>query len=182
MGMGSALDTLCGQAFGARQHNMLGIHMQRAMLVLNIASIPVALIWAFTGPILVLLHQDRQIAAEAGLYARWMIPSLFGYGLLQCHNRFLQAQNIVLPLMLSSGFTASFHILVCWMLVFKLGLGSKGAGLANSISYWVNVLLLAFYVKFSPKCKTTWTGFSREALHDVYNFIKLAVPSAAMVW
>jgi len=182
MGMGSALDTLCGQAFGAKQYHMLGIHMQRAMLILTLISIPIAILWAFTGQILILLRQDRQIAMEARLYIRWMIPALFGYSVLQCHNRFLKSQRIVLPLMLSSGVTTLLHILVCWILVYKCGLGDKGAALANSISYWINAIVLALYARLSPKCRTTWTGFSRDALLDVFSFIRLAVPSAAMIW
>ncbi|KAF9604205.1 hypothetical protein IFM89_004911 [Coptis chinensis] len=181
MGMGSALDTLCGQSYGAKQYHMLGIHMQRAMLILSLVSIPLAVIWAYTGPILLLVGQDPDISAEAGLYAQYMIPSLFAYGLLQCHVRFLQTQNIVIPMMISSGLTTLLHILVCWILVFKSGLGSRGAALANSISYWINVALLALYVNFSPAFKKTWTGFSKEALHDVLNFIRLAIPSAVMV-
>ena len=161
---------------------MLGIHMQRAMCVLLLVSIPLAVIWAYTGQILLALGQDPEISAAAGLYARWMIPCIFAYGLLQCHVRFLQTQNIVFPMVISSGFTALLHLFICWVLVFKSGLGNKGAALANSISYWINVVLLAFYVKFSPACKKTWTGFSKEALHDVFNLIRLAIPSAVMVW
>ncbi|MQM07075.1 hypothetical protein Taro_039910 [Colocasia esculenta] len=181
MGMGSAMDTFCGQAFGARQYHMLGIHMQRAMFVLTLVSIPLAFIWACTGNILMALGQDPEISREAGLYARWMIPSLFAYGLLQCHVRFLQTQSVVFPMILSSGITALLHLFTCWILVFKSGLGNKGAALANCISYWVNVSILAIYVRMSPSCKNTWTGFSREALHDVGSFFKLAVPSAVMV-
>ncbi|XXG83820.1 hypothetical protein AAC387_Pa10g1489 [Persea americana] len=181
LGMGSALDTLCGQSYGAKQYHMLGIHMQRAMCVLLLVSIPLAVIWAYTGQILLVLGQDPEISAAAGLYARWMIPCIFAYGLLQCHVRFLQTQNIVFPMVISSGFTALLHLFICWVLVFKSGLGNKGAALANSISYWINVVLLAFYVKFSPACKKTWTGFSKEALLDVFNFIRLAIPSAVMV-
>ncbi|XP_065031473.1 protein DETOXIFICATION 16-like isoform X1 [Musa acuminata AAA Group] len=181
LGMSTALDTMCGQAFGAKQYHMLGIHMQRAMLALTLVSLPVAVIWSYTGSILKLCGQDPEIATEAGLYARWMIPTIFAYGLLQCHVRFLQTQNIVFPMMLSTGVTALSHVLVCWLLVFKSGLGSKGAAVANSISYWTNVLLLALYVRLSPACKKTWIGFSREALHDMSTFIKLAVPSATMV-
>lgn len=180
--MSTALDTMCGQAFGAKQYHMLGIHMQRAMLALTLVSLPVAVIWSYTGSILKLCGQDPEIATEAGLYARWMIPTIFAYGLLQCHVRFLQTQNIVFPMMLSTGVTALSHVLVCWLLVYKSGLGSKGAAVAISISYWTNVLLLALYVRLSPACKKTWIGFSREALHDMSSFIKLAVPSAAMVW
>ncbi|KAK7271209.1 hypothetical protein RJT34_26917 [Clitoria ternatea] len=180
-GMASALDTFCGQSYGAKQYHMLGIHMQKAMLILMIVSIPLAVIWVNTGSILSFLGQDPEIAAEAGDYATFMLPSLFAYGLLQCLNRFLQTQNIVFPMMLSSGVTTLLHVLVCWILVFKSGLGSKGAAIANTISYWLNVTILSLYIKFSPSCAKTWTGFSKEALHNIPIFVRLAIPSAVMV-
>ncbi|KAJ8430608.1 hypothetical protein Cgig2_021570 [Carnegiea gigantea] len=181
MGMASALDTFCGQAYGAKQYHMLGIHMQRAMLILVLVSIPLAVIWANTEPILVIFGQDHRIAAEAGKYALVMIPSLFAYGLLHSIVRFLQTQNIVFPMMLSTAVTSLLHLPLCWVLVFKSGLGIRGAALANNISYWMNVVLLALYVKFSSSCLKTWTGFSSEALHNIPAFLKLSIPSALMV-
>ncbi|KAE9600240.1 putative multi antimicrobial extrusion protein [Lupinus albus] len=181
MGMASALDTLCGQSFGAKQHRMLGIQMQRAMFILMIVSIPLAVIWANTKSILILLGQDHEIATEAGNYAQLMVPSIFAYALLQCLNRFLQTQNLVFPMVLFSGVTTLLHILVCWFMVFKSGLGGRGAAVANSISYWVNVVLLTIYVRFSPSCAKTWTGFSKEALQNIPQFLMLAIPSAVMV-
>lgn len=182
MGLSSAMDTFCGQSYGAKQYHMLGIYMQRAMFVLLLVSIPLAAIWVNTGSILTALGQDPDISKEAGHYACFMIPSLFGYAILQCQNRFLQSQNIVVPMMISSGITTLFHLFVCWTLVFKSGLGSRGASVANSISYWVNVLLLSLYINFSSSCSKTWTGFSKQALQDVLIFIRLAIPSAIMVW
>ncbi|KAL9330318.1 hypothetical protein ACSQ67_005321 [Phaseolus vulgaris] len=181
VGVASALDTLCGQSYGAKQHHMLGIHMQRAMLVLMIVSIHLAFFWANTSSILTALGQDPEISAEAGQYARLMIPSLFAYGLLQCLNKFLQTQNIVFPMVFSSGVTTLLHIAICWTMVFKFGLGNRGAAIANAISYWINVLILILYVKFSPSCSKTWTGFSKEALHGIPSFLRLAIPSAVMV-
>ncbi|XP_038984571.1 protein DETOXIFICATION 16-like isoform X2 [Phoenix dactylifera] len=180
-GMVSALDTLCGQAFGAKQNYMLGIHKQAAMLVVMLVGIPIAFMWNYTSHILIALRQDPEISKEAGLYAQWLIPALFGYGLLQCHVKFLQNQNIVYPQMLSSGLIALLHILLCWALVIKIGLGTKGAALAISISYGFNVMLLAVYIRLSPACQTTWTGFSRKVVHNICNFIKLAIPPAIMI-
>lgn len=182
--MASALDTLCGQAFGAgaRQYNLLGIYKQRAMFLLTLVSVPLAVIWFYSGQILLLFGQDPDIAAEAGTFARWMIPALFAYGLLQCHVRFLQTQNIVLPVMASAGAAAACHLVVCWVLVYGLGMGSKGAALSNAISYWVNVAVLAVYVRVSSSCRETWTGFSMEAFHDALSFFRLGIPSALMVW
>ncbi|KAG1334819.1 Protein DETOXIFICATION 16 [Cocos nucifera] len=166
--------------YGAKQYHMLGIHIQRAMLVLLLASIPLAFIWAYTSQILMAVGQNPEISMEAGLYACLLIPGLFAYGLLQCYVRFLQTQNIVFPMLLTSGITVLLHIIVCWILVYNSDLGNKGAAMATTISYWINVLLLATYVKFSQACKKTWTGLSVEALHDILNFLRLAVPSAFM--
>ncbi|CAD5334692.1 unnamed protein product [Arabidopsis thaliana] len=87
MGTASALDTLCGQAYGAKKYGMLGIQMQRAMFVLTLASIPLSIIWANTEHLLVFFGQNKSIATLAGSYAKFMIPSIFAYGLLQCFNR-----------------------------------------------------------------------------------------------
>ncbi|XP_015162498.1 protein DETOXIFICATION 16-like [Solanum tuberosum] len=160
LGMGSALETLCGQAYGATQHHMLGIYMQRRILVI--------------------LRQDPEIAAEAGIYARFMIPSIFAYGLIECQIKFLQTQNIIKPMMLTTGITLLLHVLSCWILVLKTDLGSSGAALANALSYWINMFLLAAYIRISPSCESTWTGFSREALSDIPRYLRLAIPSALM--
>jgi len=182
--MANALDTFCGQSYGAKQYHMLGIHMQRAMIVLLLMSIPLAFIWTNTGHILVFLRQDPEISVEAGNYARYMIPSTIALGLVQCQIKFLQAQSNVLPMIPIAGCTAALHVFVCWVMVFKSGLGIKGAAIANSISYWLNVVLLGLYVRSSATCKETWTGFSKEALafDGILKFLRLAVPSALMFW
>ncbi|KAF3452820.1 hypothetical protein FNV43_RR03253 [Rhamnella rubrinervis] len=181
IGMGSALDTFCGQSYGAKQYEMLGIHLQRAMIVLLLASIPLALIWGNAGQILVFLGQDPEISAGAGNYARFMIPSIFAFAIIQCHARFLQTQNNVTPMMVTTAFTTLAHLPICWVLVFKSGLGNRGAALANSVSYWINAVLLVLYVRISPSCKNTWTGFSKEALNGLPKFLKLSIPSAVMI-
>ncbi|KAF8692511.1 hypothetical protein HU200_039611 [Digitaria exilis] len=180
-GMATALDTLCGQAFGARQYVLLGVYKQRAMVVLGLTCVPIALAWAHAGRILVLLGQDERIAGEAGEYARWLIPSLAVSVPLQCHVRFLQAQGLVLPVMASSAATALCHLAVCWALVFKAGMGSKGAALSNAVSYAANTAMLAMYVRLSRACRETWSGFSMEAFRELRRFADLAAPSALMI-
>ncbi|XP_021277042.1 protein DETOXIFICATION 16-like [Herrania umbratica] len=180
-GMASALDTFCGQSYGAKQYHMLGIHLQSALIVMLLVSIPLAFIWANAGDILLFFKQDPEISAEAGQYAYFMLPSIFGFAIQECHIRFLQTQNNVVPMMVMSGFTTLFHIVTCWILVFKSGLGNKGAALANTFSYWINALLLIIYVRLSPSCKMTWTGYSKEAFHGIAKFLRLAIPSAIML-
>ncbi|XP_027357361.1 protein DETOXIFICATION 16-like [Abrus precatorius] len=181
IGMSCALDTFCGQSYGAQEYHMVGIHMQRAIVVIMLVTIPLTIIWAFLKPILVVLHQDKTIAAQAQLYARYLIPSLSANALLRCIVKFLQTQYIVFPMVLATGFTTLIHVLLSWLLVLKFELGIKGAAIAFCISNWINTVLLALYIKFSSSCKSTWTGFSRECFHNIPQFLRLAFPSTLMV-
>lgn len=180
--MACALDTLLGQSYGAKQYHMMGIHTQRAMFVLLMFTVPLGLVVANAGSILIAFGQNADIAVEAGQYAIFMVPYLFAYSIFACQLRFLQTQNIVLPMMLITAFTTLFHVFTCWVMVYESGLGNRGAALANSISYWINVMLLALYVKLSPSCTQTWTGFSKEAFRNTGTFLRLAIPSASMIW
>ncbi|QCD92272.1 solute carrier family 13 [Vigna unguiculata] len=181
MGLSSALDTFCGQAYGAKQYHMLGVHTQAAMVVLTIVSIPISIIWVFLEPILVLLHQNKDVAALAQLYARYLIPSLSANALLRCIIKFLQTQNILFPMVLATGLTTLLHLLLCWAFVQKLEIGIKGSAIAFCISNWFNTIVLALYIRLSPSCRPTWTGFSKESLHIIPKFFRLAFPSAVMV-
>ncbi|PUZ38169.1 hypothetical protein GQ55_9G175600 [Panicum hallii var. hallii] len=70
--MGSAVETLCGQAYGAHRYEMLGVYMQRSF-------VPLAAVYAFSRPILVLLGESPEIAAAAAVFVLGLIPQIFAY-------------------------------------------------------------------------------------------------------
>ncbi|KAH0466433.1 hypothetical protein IEQ34_003671 [Dendrobium chrysotoxum] len=181
LGMASGLDTLCGQAYGAKQYKKLGIHTYRAILSLVLVCLPISLIWVSMGKLLSLIGQDPLISQEAGIYAVWMIPGLFAFAIAQPLMKFLQSQSLILPMLLSSFVTLCVHIPLCWVMVFKTGLGNVGAALSISISYWINVLILALYIKYSDSCNATRAPLSMEALRGINEFLRLAIPSAVMI-
>ncbi|KAG5528050.1 hypothetical protein RHGRI_028849 [Rhododendron griersonianum] len=129
-GMAGALETLCGQAYGAEQYKKLGTYTYGAILSLILVCLPISLLWIFMDKLLVFFGQDPIVSLEAGKYAIWLIPSLFPYAILESMVPYLQTQSLILPMLLCSIVTLSFHIPLCWALVFKSGLGTKGAALA----------------------------------------------------
>ncbi|KAJ6839701.1 protein DETOXIFICATION 12-like isoform X2 [Iris pallida] len=181
LGMASGLETLCGQAYGAKQYQKLGIHMYRAIFSLVLVSLPISLVWAYMGNILSFLGQDPEISRAAGRYALWMIPALFAYATAQPLMKFLQSQSLILPMLLSSFLTLALHIPLCWYLVFKTGLGYVGAALSMSILYWVNAIILGLYIRYSESCKATRSPISKKAFRGINEFLRLALPSAVMI-
>ncbi|XP_024436840.2 protein DETOXIFICATION 18 isoform X2 [Populus trichocarpa] len=180
-GLSGALETLCGQAFGAKLYRTLGIHLQASCIISFLCSIIISIIWLYTEPLLIFLRQDPQISKAAALYLKYLIPGIFAFGFLQNILRFLQTQSVVMPLILLSGIPMCIHIGTAYALVHKTALGFRGASLAVSISLWISTLVLVIYVIYSKKFKHTWEGFSSESLRHIPINLKLALPSAAMV-
>ncbi|KAF2294437.1 hypothetical protein GH714_011344 [Hevea brasiliensis] len=93
LGMGSALETLCGQVVGAGQLNMLGIYMQRSWIITGVTALVLTPFYVFASPLLKLLRQDKDISRLAGKYSIWVIPQLFAYAINYPIQKFLQAQS-----------------------------------------------------------------------------------------
>lgn len=65
------------QAFGAGNYGLLGLVMQRAILICWVVSLPVLLLWSQAGPVLRLMHQSPEIIAGATRYLQLVAPTLF---------------------------------------------------------------------------------------------------------
>ncbi|XP_027350339.1 protein DETOXIFICATION 9-like isoform X2 [Abrus precatorius] len=113
-------------------------------------------------------------------YCMCLIPALYGYAVLQCLIRYFQTQCMIFPMVFSSIAVLCLHVPICWVLVFKLGLGHVGAAFAIAISYWLNVIWLGIYVKCSSACEKTKIVFSTNALLSISEFFQFAIPSGLM--
>ncbi|KAK9209192.1 hypothetical protein WN944_001556 [Citrus x changshan-huyou] len=181
IGLSGALETLCGQGFGAKHYRMLGIYLQASWITSLFFSIIISFLWIYTEPILILLHQDPSISKQAALYMKYLIPGLVAYGVIQNILRFLQTQSIVIPLIFFSALPMAIHFGIAYAFVYLTSLGFKGASLAASVSLWISMLMLVTYVLCAKKFEHTWEGFSFESFSFILTILKLALPSAAMV-
>lgn len=177
--MASALETLCGQAFGAGQVEMLGVYMQRSWLILLGACICLTPIYIYAEPILLLLGQEPEIAELAGAFTIQSIPQMFSLAINFPTQKFLQAQTKV-GFLAWLGFGAFiFHVILLWILLKVFSLGTTGAAVAYCTTAWIIALAQTAYV--IGWCKDGWRGFSWLAFKDLWAFVKLSVASAVML-
>ncbi|XP_011047998.1 PREDICTED: protein TRANSPARENT TESTA 12-like isoform X2 [Populus euphratica] len=181
LGMGSAVETLCGQAYGANRHEMLGIYLQRSAVLLMATGIPLMMIYIFSKPILILLGEPVNIASAAAVFVFGLIPQIFAYAANFPIQKFLQAQSIIAPSAYISLGALVVHVLLTWLAVFKWNWGLLGAGLVLSLSWWIIVVAQFVYILMSKKCRNTWKGFSVEAFSGLWSFFKLSAASAVML-
>ncbi|KAK2974816.1 hypothetical protein RJ640_005600 [Escallonia rubra] len=181
LGMGSAVETLCGQAYGAHKYDMLGVYLQRSTILLMVTGIPLMLIYIFSKPFLLLLGQSTSIASASALFLYGLIPQIFAYAANFPIQKFLQAQSIVNPSAYIAAAMLVVHILLTWIALYVFDWGLLGASLILSFSWWVIVVAQFVYILVSDRCKLTWTGFSVLAFSGLWDFVKLSAASAVML-
>ncbi|XLT26364.1 hypothetical protein HN873_057656 [Arachis hypogaea] len=180
LGMGSALETLCGQAYGAGQIRMLGVYMQRSWIILLTTALILVPIYVWSSPILKLIGETDEISDAAGNFALWMLPQLFAYALNFPIQKFLQSQRKVAVMLWISIIVLVLHIFFSWLLMFKLDWGLTGAAITLNSSWWLIVILELIYI-FVTKSDGAWSGFTWLAFEDLYGFVKLSLASAVML-
>ncbi|OMO78329.1 Multi antimicrobial extrusion protein, partial [Corchorus capsularis] len=180
LGMGSALETLCGQAYGAGQYDMLGIYMQRSWVILNSTALILCLIYIFAAPLLKLIGQTENISKVAGMFSIWMIPQLFAYAVNFPMSKFLQAQSKMMVMAVIALAALVLHTVFSWLLMLKVGLGLVGAAIVLNAS-WIFIDVAQFLYIISGTCGRAWTGFSWKAFQNLWGFVRLSLASAVML-
>ncbi|XP_057763823.1 protein DETOXIFICATION 49-like [Salvia miltiorrhiza] len=180
-GLAVGMEPICGQAYGAQRFKLLGLTLQRTVLLLLLASVPIALLWLNMHKILLLCGQDPDIAAAAHSYILFSLPDLLAQSLLHPLRIYLRSQSITMPLTYCAALSIILHIPINYLLVTVLGLGLRGVAAA---AVWTNINLvgsLVAYVAMSGVYKKTWGGVSTECFKEWGSLLNLAIPSCVSV-
>lgn len=180
-GLAVGMEPICGQAFGAKKFTLLGLCLQRTILLLLLVSIPISFSWLYMKKMLLFFNQDEEIATMAQTYILYSIPDLIAQSFIHPLRIYLRTQSITLPLTLCATFSILLHIPINYFLVIYLNLGIKGVALSG---VWTNFNLVASlisYIYYSGTHKKTWAGFSLESFREWLPLLNLAVPSCISV-
>ncbi|KAF5741093.1 protein TRANSPARENT TESTA 12-like [Tripterygium wilfordii] len=180
LGMGSALETLCGQAYGAGRIDMLGVYMQRSWVILLTTALFLSSVYIFAGSILMLIGQTASISKAAGTLSLYMIPQLFAYAFNFPMAKFLQAQSKMMVMAMIAAAALVLHTVFSWLLMLKLEWGLVGAAVVLNASWWFIDLAQFGYI-VSGTCGRAWSGFSFKAFQNLWGFVRLSLASAVML-
>ncbi|OQR95135.1 Multidrug/Oligosaccharidyl-lipid/Polysaccharide (MOP) Flippase Superfamily [Achlya hypogyna] len=182
MGMASAMDTLCTQAFGAGNLHKMGDYLQGALLGMALTFIPVAFLNWFAEAGLLALGQEPAISALAGDFTRLSllgIPCIFVYELLK---KMLQAHSIVHPVAAMVVAANAIHVGLGYVLVHHTALGFYGAAIARTLSYVALPLMMLPYFAWVPvhrQWDITWSWAT--AVAELPDFFSFGVPGMLMM-
>jgi MATE family multidrug resistance protein len=181
------LDTLISQSFGAG--DLAGCH--RSLLQGLYLSIPVSIglmsvIW-LGAPFLGLFGIDPGVLREALPYLYAVVWSAFPLMVYFACRRYLQAMNLVKPVMFALISANVLNLAGDWILVFGLygapAMGTEGAAWSTCICRAYMALFLAAYILYHDRRHAT--GLTRTPLapdlRRIGQLIRLGLPAALQI-
>jgi multidrug resistance protein, MATE family len=75
-GIASAMNTLCGQSYGAGAYDAVGVMWQRALAIVGLTALPIITLWVFAEPLLVHMGQEPRLAAMTAAYL-WCVERFY---------------------------------------------------------------------------------------------------------
>lgn len=137
----------------------------------------------FGADILVSLGQDPELSELAGTYILYSLPTMWGMGLASVLCTWLQAQGIF-TVVLALG-APGLALQVAGLMIMVPRVGYLGATYATAASSWASALLFIGYIAWlefrrEPE-RRTLHGLDLDAIHGLLGYVKVALPSFAMV-
>ncbi|CAG8776679.1 12191_t:CDS:2, partial [Dentiscutata erythropus] len=181
-GAATALDTLCSQAYTSGNMKMVGVYLQRSIIINFLGFIPIACIWWEADRILIFIGQSPEISAKAALFLRYLLIGAPAYLVFVNLERYLLAQGIMnvitYVLIICCIIDACLNFMLVW---YKpLSLGFIGAPISTAITYWLMFIFLVVYTKFINGYQA-WGGWSRAAFNGWKHILRLMIPGILML-
>ncbi|KAI5964715.1 uncharacterized protein KGF55_001784 [Candida pseudojiufengensis] len=183
-GIATSLDTLCPQAVGARNYEMMSLYVQRCIMFSWTVFIPCGLFWWFSPYFLKYIIDNENVVHLTSTFLRILILGAPAYIFFENSKRFLQSQGIFEAGTGVLFISAPINIGLSWFLVWnsKFGLGYIGSPIATVINFWIMSILLVLYVRFidGKKC---WFGIAsiKDIFSDWGQIGHLALPGVVMI-
>ncbi|KAI9182913.1 ethionine resistance protein [Blastocladiella emersonii ATCC 22665] len=179
-GLASALDTLAAQAVtGASDKSLVGVYLQRAVVVNLAVAVPLSAAWFTAAPLLVLAGQDPELAARAGTYLRYLWIGLLPMIISNCVSKFLVAQNRARAPFAASLAALPVNVGLGYLLAFHTPLGMYGTAVASVVAEWITAVALTVYAaRVSPYWPSFATLRAAAAPAGLRAYLALGVPGA----
>jgi MATE family multidrug resistance protein len=115
--MNTALETLVSHAFGAKQPQLCGEHLNRMRVILFVIFIPLCLLLTQCESLLLFLGQDPDVSRVAAEYIIFQLPGLFLFALFDANRLYLNSMEETKQGTAILLFGLPMHALICYYFV-----------------------------------------------------------------
>ncbi len=190
MGVVMGMDPLVTQGHGARDTRMLGLALQRALVLAALLSIPLVLSRFFTEDILALFrsfaealggpaaaqHFEPALARDAQAYAVAQAAAEPFFLAYIAQKQYLQGRGILRPALVVTVIAIALNALLNQLFIFELGYGIVGAGVATAITRVFLAVGILWAIRRFELHRGAWLPWSRDALRGLGELLRVGLP------
>ena len=133
-GFGTVCDTLFSQTFGSNNPKLMGIYLQRCLILHLFLVLLIAPLFANMGVILLYAGQDPAVAQMTGEYLLIFIPALIAMCFYFVLREYIYTQNIIMPDLFISVSGFLIHVVLQYVMIQVVGWGLTGSAIGQ-VSY-----------------------------------------------
>ncbi|XP_058077416.1 protein DETOXIFICATION 55 [Magnolia sinica] len=153
-GLAMGMEPVCSQAFGSRNMSLVSVTLQRTILMLLFASVPIGLLWINLESIMLRLHQSADVTQVASHYCLFALPDLIANSLLQPLRIYLRSKGTPEPVMWCTLLAVLLHLPLTNFLANALHLGVPGVAIASFCTNLNTLLFLMCYMLYTRPSAT----------------------------
>jgi len=188
-GVNTALEPLCGQAYGAKMYRMVGTYTQKSIILNGLLSLMIMATWFLCGEGgFRYLTRDLAVAKASARFLVLVSPSLPFNAVFESLKRYLACQGILRPVTITSLMCLLLCPLYNWLFILRMGLGLDGAALTHvslsasmALMFFIMTCVIEWYKRSVDGAAVTWHGWSLDAFKGYSQFLSLAVPGFVML-
>eukprot|EP00735_Rhodelphis_limneticus_P001088 TRINITY_DN11646_c0_g1::TRINITY_DN11646_c0_g1_i1::g.17550::m.17550 TRINITY_DN11646_c0_g1::TRINITY_DN11646_c0_g1_i1::g.17550 ORF type:complete len:583 (-),score=49.43,sp/A1L1P9/S47A1_DANRE/31.20/5e-56,MatE/PF01554.13/2.8e-31,MatE/PF01554.13/7.1e-28,MatE/PF01554.13/9.1e+02,Polysacc_synt_C/PF14667.1/8.4e+03,Polysacc_synt_C/PF14667.1/56,Polysacc_synt_C/PF14667.1/8.4e-06,Polysacc_synt_C/PF14667.1/1e+03,Polysacc_synt_C/PF14667.1/0.054,DUF4131/PF13567.1/2.3e+03,DUF4131/PF13567.1/4.7e+02,DUF4131/PF13567 len=161
IGFASGVDTLCSQAYGAKNYQGMKDSLIRGLIIMSILSIFMFFLILETEQIMYyILRESREISSLSGKFCQGLLPGMWFFMTHQLLQRYLQVIGVLKPGVIIGLIATGINILGNY--VFIKYLGFTGSPLATSVTRISQFAMTVIYFRVWLKNDVTYPHFSRQ--------------------
>jgi len=177
IGLLTAMDTLCSQAYGASKSHRIGSYAVTATVIMFFTFLTVSFVIIHSSKILVFLGQPHEVAKSASLFAHYLLPGvpfIYGYEILR---KILQAKNDASPLVIAALVNNAINICAGFYLVHYTAWGWLGAAVAKTLGNVSLIPTLLITLRLESRSENEKSHYFQEIWGDSFPWESFCIDS-----
>jgi Na+-driven multidrug efflux pump len=139
VGLLTAMDTLCSQAFGASQTSKMGTYSLTGIAVTTVVFLLSGVLVWHASPILIALGQPAEVSLLAGSFIRCLLPGVLFINIYKLIQKVSQSRNEARPMLITAMVYNTVNLGLGYYLVNWTTWGWMGAAVARTVANFATV-------------------------------------------
>ena len=180
--LNTGLISRSAQAFGAKNYQLVGFYLHRALIINIIGLVPCCCILYWSDVIFVHLGFEAPIALIIQQFTSYCIPGIFMLMLFNTLSSYLYSCDIFLPSAIVTTSSSVVFAMVAYFLLTKTNMDTGAIAISYNGMYTLNAGLIFLYIKIKDPVPGSFFWFKSQSFQEIWTLFKHEIFVGSMIY